>query len=74
MRLALEAAEIREETGMPEMAPVASSNLAAVGYRLRTLTLYIQFSRGDVYQYVGVTPDVYDGLMTSPSPGIYFRN
>jgi KTSC domain len=52
--------------------PVSSSNLASVGYDRTTQTLEIEFLHGGVYQYSGVPPSVYDGLMEAESHGSYF--
>lgn len=51
---------------------VKSSMLAAVGYDAATKTLAIQFKtgkRGTVYQYPGVTPELYAELRAAPSIG-----
>ena len=55
------------------MVPVASSNLAAVGYDPETLTLQIAFHDGSVYIYYDVSPAVYAGLLLAKSKGRYFR-
>ena len=55
-----------------EMIPVASSNLAAVGYDYETSTLRIQFLKSGFYNYHGVPVEVYDGLLASASKGTYF--
>jgi len=52
-----------------ERKPVTSSNLAEVGYDGGTLE--VAFTNGSVYQYYGVPPQVYEGLMTAPSHGKY---
>lgn len=52
--------------------PVKSSNLRTVGYDPTTRTLEIEFKSGGIYQYNGVTPQVYDGLMNAASHGEYF--
>ena len=54
---------------MPNMIPVCSSNLYAVGYERSSGTLYIQFTSGHLYAYYGVPISVYDGLMNAPSHG-----
>ena len=51
---------------------VSSSNLASVGYDPVTQTLEVEFLHGGVYQYSGVPPSVYDGLMEAESHGSYF--
>jgi len=53
--------------------PVSSSNLGSVGYDSSTNTLEIEFKNGGVYQYYGVPPTVYQGLMNATSHGKYFH-
>jgi hypothetical protein len=53
--------------------PVSSSDLRSVGYDNSTNTLEIEFNSGGVYQYYGVPPAVYQGLMNAPSHGKYFH-
>jgi hypothetical protein len=53
--------------------PVQSSNLAAAGYDPESRTLEIEFVDGGVYQYFDVPQSVYEGLMTAPSHGKFFR-
>lgn len=54
--------------------PVASSNIAAVGYDKEAHILEIEFHHGAIYQYVDVPEKVYEELMSSPSQGAYFMN
>jgi hypothetical protein len=53
--------------------PVESSNLTSVGYDPSSATLEIEFHGSGVYQYFGVPPEVYDGLMNAGSKGSYFN-
>lgn len=53
-----------------QMIPVASSNLAAVGYDEQSATLYIQFHSGR-YMYFDVPVQVFQGLLSAPSKGKY---
>ena len=53
--------------------PVSSSNVASVGYDLKTQTLEVEFQNGNVYQYFDVTQDVYDGLMSAESKGKFLN-
>jgi len=53
-------------------AEVSSSSLHSVGYDPRTSTLEIQFRRGGVYRYFGVSAGVYRELMSAESKGRYF--
>jgi hypothetical protein len=50
---------------------VDSSNLHSVGYEQGTLE--IEFNHGGIYQYFGVSKDVYDELMNADSHGVYFN-
>ena len=45
--------------------PVSSSNVAAVWYDPKTLTLEVEFHNGSVYQYFDVPQTIYDGLMNA---------
>jgi hypothetical protein len=56
------------------MQPVKSSNLAAVGYDEATQTLAVQFQRGTTYHYRGVPLDVFQKLLTAPSPGAFYTS
>ncbi|WP_197037195.1 KTSC domain-containing protein [Flavobacterium sp. ZB4P23] len=54
--------------------PVASSNIASVGYDAENNILEIEFHHGAVYQYFDVQEDVYEELMNVPSQGVYFTH
>jgi hypothetical protein len=55
------------------MVPVASSNLAAVGYDPATGELRIRFHRGNrLYAYYGISAALHRGLMTAGSKGRFF--
>lgn len=49
--------------------PKESSMISAAGYDAATQTLRVQFKKGGVGDYVGVPPDVADGLVAAESPG-----
>ncbi|MFI6282006.1 KTSC domain-containing protein [Streptomyces sp. NPDC050988] len=51
--------------------PVASTNLASVGYESNSGTLEVQFRNGSIYQYAGVPEAVFSGLMNAASKGAY---
>ncbi len=55
-----------------EMQSVSSSNLAAVGYDYDSATLRIEFHKSGLYEYYGVSADVYEGLLGASSKGTYF--
>jgi ATP-dependent DNA helicase RecG len=54
--------------------PVASSNIASVGYDRKAHILEIEFHHGAIYRYVDVPEKVYEELISSPSQGAYFMN
>ena len=58
---------------MPEMHPVASSNVQAVGYDAENQTVYVQFLNGSVYAYKGVPEHEFENLKTAPSVGSYLN-
>ena len=49
-----------------------SSKLRSVGYDEATKTLEVEMSNGQVYQYVGVYPEVYRRFMAAPNPTTFF--
>ncbi|OWQ47196.1 KTSC domain-containing protein [Roseateles noduli] len=51
--------------------PVASSNIASVGYDEPSQTLEVEFTSGAVYQYYNVPQPVYEQLMQAASKGQY---
>ncbi len=54
------------------MEPVASGQIAKIGYHPESQTAVIQFSNGKVYQYSGVPPEMYDNLKNAESVGSFF--
>jgi len=57
---------------MPEMTPVSSSHLAAVGYDAEARELTIEFTDGNTYTYAGIEAQLYEDLMSASSPGSFF--
>ncbi len=53
--------------------PVASTNIASVGYDGPSETLEVEFSNGTVYQYYNVGADLYEQLMQSTSKGQFLN-
>ena len=51
---------------------VNSSRLRSVGYDEQTRTLEVEMSNGQVFQYVGVYPEVYRRFMAAPNPTSFF--
>ena len=62
-----------QETGI-KRKPVASSNIASVGYDAKKKILEIEFNYGGVYQYFDVPTEVYEGLMNAGSHGSYYHH
>jgi hypothetical protein len=58
---------------MPDMQPVSSSNIAAVGYDAENQAVYVQFLNGSTYAYKGVPEHEFDNLRTAPSVGSYLN-
>jgi hypothetical protein len=55
-----------------ERKRVNSSKLRSVGYDEPTRTLEVEMSNGQVFQYVGVYPEVYRRFMAAPNPTSFF--
>jgi YD repeat-containing protein len=55
-----------------ERKRVNSSKLRSVGYDEASRTLEIEMSNGQVFQYVGVYPEVHRRLMAAPNPTSFF--
>jgi hypothetical protein len=53
--------------------PVNSSMIRSVGYCPAQRTLEIEFERGTVYRYWGVSQGTYDAFMAAPSKGRFFN-
>jgi len=58
---------------MPDMQPVSSSNIAAVGFDAENQTVYVQFLNGSTYAYKGVPEHEFENLRTAPSVGAYLN-
>ena len=56
-----------------QRTPVSSTALQSVGYDPAGLLLEIEFTTGKVYQYRGVPPATYAGLMGANSQGTYLN-
>lgn len=57
----------------PEMQPVNSSNIVAVGYDPESQSVYVQFLNGTTYRYKGVPEHEFDNLRTASSVGSYLN-
>ncbi|MBL8802499.1 MAG: KTSC domain-containing protein [Planctomycetes bacterium] len=58
---------------MPDMKPVNSSNIAAVGYDAANQAVYVQFLNGSTYAYKGVPEHEFENLRTASSVGSYLN-
>jgi hypothetical protein len=58
---------------IPEMFPVSSSNIVAVGYDADAQEAYVQFLNGSTYCYKGVSAHEFENLRTSASVGSYLN-
>ena len=52
---------------------VVSSELRSVGYSEQERVLEAEFCGGGIYQYFGVSPEVYRGLLAADSKGRFFN-
>ncbi len=52
---------------------VSSSNISSIGYDENASILEIEFSDGIIYQYFGVSSQVFVSLKTACSIGSYFH-
>jgi hypothetical protein len=59
---------------MPEMLPVKSSNVAAIGYDHDGSRLHVDFKNGGSYIYHGITPDQHAALMKAKSVGSHMHS
>ncbi|MGO9236874.1 MAG: KTSC domain-containing protein [Methylocella sp.] len=53
--------------------PIASSNIASVGYDEPSQTLEVEFTNGMVYQYYNVGSALYEQFMQAPSKGQFLN-
>lgn len=57
-----------------ERTPVMdSTNIVSAGYKEASSILEIQFSGGNVYRYFDVPHEVFSGLITADSKGVFFQ-
>jgi hypothetical protein len=54
--------------------PVASSNIASVGYEPTSQTLEVEFAGGAVYQYYNVPQSIYEEFVAAASKGRFFAS
>jgi len=69
--------EVRKQENSQQISidrdEVSSSAMRSVGYDADRQILEIEFPNGDVYQYYGIPPDVFDGLIQAESHGRFFH-
>ena len=53
--------------------PVASSNIASIGYEADSQVLEVEYIKGGIYQFMNVPSDVHEELMNSSSKGTYMN-
>jgi lysyl-tRNA synthetase, class II len=53
---------------------VNSTTLTTVAYDADRELLQLEFRDGTVYQYLGVSAEVYEALLRAPSKGSYFNS
>lgn len=54
--------------------PLSSGKLKSAGYDESVRVLEIEFTNGDVYEYKGVSREIFRQLMSSPSPSSFFED
>lgn len=54
---------------MKNMKSVESSNISKIGYDASTITLWVEFKDGSVYEYEDVPSSAYQDLMAAKSVG-----
>lgn len=57
----------------PQMHPVQSSTIAALGYNAANLELHVQFKSGHYHVYRGVSPGQYLAFSSAESKGKHFH-
>ena len=55
-----------------EMKRLSGSGLKAAGYDESSRKLVVETTAG-TFEYVNVSPEIYRRLMSSPTPGSYYR-
>lgn len=52
---------------------VDSSNIASIGYDPETMTLEVEFTNGNIYQYFDIPPSLQNNLMLADSKGKFLH-
>lgn len=56
-----------------EMYEVDSSNVNSIGYDAANQILYVEYSEGDIYQYLNVPQDYWNALINADSKGSWIH-
>jgi KTSC domain len=70
---AVPASPPREACSVILRTPVTSSMIRSIGYCRAQRALEIEFTRGTVYRYWGVSQGTYDAFLAAPSKGQFFN-
>ncbi len=57
-----------------ERRRVNSAKIRSVGYDAKTMTLEVEMSNGQVFQYPKVYPEVYRQFMAAPNPSTFYED
>jgi hypothetical protein len=57
-----------------ERKALRSGKLKAAGFDEKLRIMEIEWTNGDVYEYKGVSPEVFRQLMNAPSPSSFFED
>ncbi len=55
-----------------ELIQVSSSNIAAIGYDPRNMTLQVQFLSGGLYEYYQISENIFNDFKNAGSKGTFF--
>lgn len=57
------------QSAPPELTPVKSSHVQALGYDKQRQEMYVLFKNGDYLRYPGISEAIYGTILGSPSVG-----
>ena len=57
---------------LPQMIKVVSSNLDSIGFNEKEHILYVKFLSSSVYEYRGVSKNIFKAFLKSSSKGKFF--
>ena len=57
----------------PEMKPVESSQIKAIGYDAAAKELHVEFNTGALYSYADVSPSLWNEFDEAESKGSFFH-